>query len=143
MSQRANQQPSSAISVTSNPDAAERRTIPVIEEQVHIEKEVVETGTVHVSKKVHEEQVQVDLPLLYEVSDIRRVEVNRFVDTPPPAVRQEEQTTIIPVLREVLVKRLLLVEEIHITKIEQQEPVQQEVTLRREEVQVERRETPD
>ncbi len=143
MSQRANQQPSSGISEPSASNREESRKIPVIEEQLEIDKKIVETGAVQVTKKVHAEQVQVDLSLTYDVTDIRRIEVNRIVDTAPPAIRQEGDTTIIPVLREVLVKKLLLVEEIHITKLQQQEPAREEATLRRETVQVERREPPE
>ena len=118
------------------------RKVPVIEEELHIDKKAVESGRVRVTKKVHEEQVPVDVPLTYDVTDVRRVEVNRFVDTAPPAVRRDGDTTIIPVLREVLVKRLLLVEEIHITTLQQQQQEHREVTLRREAVEVEREAAP-
>jgi stress response protein YsnF len=59
----------------------------------------------------------------------------------PPAVRQEGDTTIIPVLREVLVveKRYELVEEVHVTKKKTVVPHVQEITLRKEVVEVERK----
>jgi uncharacterized protein (TIGR02271 family) len=113
--------------------------IPVIEEHVHIEKRVVESGVVRVSKKVHNEQVTVDVPLIHEEHDVERVAINQYVDT-APAVRHEEGTMIIPVLREevVIQKRLVLVEEIRITKKLVQTTTQEEVTLRKEEVVVDR-----
>jgi uncharacterized protein (TIGR02271 family) len=113
--------------------------IPVIEEQIRIEKQVVESGVVRVSKKVHEEQVTVDVPLIHEEHDVERIEINQYVDE-PPAVRHDGATMIIPVLREevVIQKRLVLVEELRITKKLVQTKKQEEVTLRKEEVIVER-----
>ena len=68
-----------------------------------------------------------------------RVPVNRFVET-APQVRYEGETMIVPVLREVVVveKRIELIEELHITKRTIQTQVSQQVTLRTEEVTVER-----
>jgi uncharacterized protein (TIGR02271 family) len=116
------------------------RTIPVIEEQVSIDKEVVETGRVHISKEVYEEDVNIDLPTVYEEADIERVEINQYVDTPPPPVRYEGDKMIIPVLREVMVvqKKILVVEELHITKRRTEEVDTQQVKLRREEIHVDR-----
>jgi uncharacterized protein (TIGR02271 family) len=113
--------------------------IPIIEEHIHIEKQVVESGVVRVSKKVHHEQVMVEVPLIHEEHDVERVEINQYVDT-PPAVRHEGGTMIIPVLREEVFvqKRLVLVEELRITKKLVQTTKQEEVTLRKEEVIVER-----
>ncbi|MCC9138014.1 YsnF/AvaK domain-containing protein [Pontibacter silvestris] len=115
-------------------------TIPVIEEQLKVKKQVVETGTVHVSKSVHEDNVTVNVPTVHEEVDVERVEINEFVETTPPPVRYEGDKMIIPVLREVsvVVKKIQLVEEWHITKrkVETHEP--QQVTLRKEEVNINR-----
>ncbi len=113
--------------------------IPVIEEHVQVGKKVVEKGKVIVTKVVHEEQVDVDLSTTHEEIDVERVAVNQYVETPPPAVRHEGDTMIVPVLREVIEKRLLLVEELHITKKSVQDDQQkQQVRLRKEEVNVRR-----
>lgn len=113
--------------------------IPVIEEQIHIDKQVVESGLVRISKKIHEEEVTVDVPLIHEEHDVERVQINQIVDE-APAVRYDGATMIIPVLREEVVvqKRLVLVEELHITKKLVQTKHKEEVTLRREEVIVDR-----
>ncbi|WP_018477491.1 YsnF/AvaK domain-containing protein [Pontibacter roseus] len=115
-------------------------TIPVIEERVQVDKDVVETGRVRISKDVHEEEVTVDLPTVFEETDIERVEINQYVDTPPPPIRYEGDKMIIPVTREVLVveKRILVVEELHITKRRTEKHDTEQVTLRREEVRVDR-----
>jgi len=62
------------------------------------------------------------------------------VDTPPPAMRYEGDTTIIPVLREVMVvqKRYEIMEEIRITKRKTESTDTQQVILRKEEVNIER-----
>ncbi len=113
--------------------------LPVIEEQVHIEKRIVESGVVRVSKKVHEEKVMVDVPVIHEEHDVERVEINQYVDE-APTVRYDGATMIIPVLREEVIvqKRLVLVEELRIKKKLVQTKKQEEVTLRKEEVIVER-----
>ncbi len=116
--------------------------IPIIEEQIHIDKQLVEKGVVRLSKKVYQENVEVDVPLIHEEHDINRVPVNQYIDA-PPAVRYEGETMIIPVLREEVVvqKRLVLVEELHITKKLVQTQSHQQVTLRKEEVVVDRDQT--
>jgi uncharacterized protein (TIGR02271 family) len=119
-------------------------TIPVMEEQVQVDKKVVESGRVRITKVVSEQEVPVDIPLIQEEHDIQRVPVNEYVETAPPPIRYEGDTMIIPVVREVLViqKRLLVVEELHITKTQVQKQDTQHITLRKEEVIVEHL-TPD
>ena len=119
------------------------RIIPVVEEQLHIGKQVVETGKVRISKKVTEQPTPVSIPLVREQYDIERVAVNQVVDTPPPAMRYEGDTTIIPVLREVMVvqKRYEIMEEIRITKRKTESTDTQQVMLRKEEVNIERSNT--
>ncbi|WP_082161609.1 YsnF/AvaK domain-containing protein [Rufibacter radiotolerans] len=116
------------------------QTIPVIEEKVNLDKEVVEKGSVRITKVVSEQEVPVNIPLLQEDHDIQRVAVNQYVDTPPPPLRYEGDTMIIPILQEVLVveKRLLVVEELRITKHQVQTHETQHISLRKEEIKIER-----
>lgn len=113
--------------------------IPVIEEHLQIEKQVIETGRLLVSKTILEEEETVDVSLMSEAFSVERVPINQYIDT-PPAVRYDGDTTVFPVLKEVLVteKRLLLVEEVHITKQRTTANDTQRVMLRREEVTVQR-----
>jgi stress response protein YsnF len=73
-----------------------------------------------------------------------RVEVERIAIGKPidaiPAVRQDGDTTIIPVVEEVLVveRRLVLKEEIHIHRVRTTEQHQERVTLRRQEAVITR-----
>ncbi|MBC6606555.1 YsnF/AvaK domain-containing protein [Hymenobacter sp. BT188] len=110
-----------------------------MEEQLQIGKDVVETGRIRVSKTVHEEQQVVDVPIIQEEVNVKRVAINQYVAT-PPAVRYEGDTMIMPILREVLVveKRLLLVEEVRITKHQTETRAPQQVTLRKEEIYLQR-----
>jgi len=118
--------------------SSQEKTIPVIEETAEIEKKWVESGKVHIAKKVSEHNESIDIPITHEEVNVERVEVNQFVDSLPPSVRYEGDTMIIPVLKEVMVKRVMIVEELRVTKKEVQKQERQHVTLRTEEVNVER-----
>jgi uncharacterized protein (TIGR02271 family) len=113
--------------------------LPVIEEAIEVHTSPVETGRVRVRKVVHEREEVVDPPLLRDEVVVERVPINRVIEG-PASVRSEEGTLIIPLLEEVLVveKRLLLKEELRITKRRVETHTPQRVTLRREEAAVER-----
>jgi uncharacterized protein (TIGR02271 family) len=112
--------------------------IPVIEETLDVDKREVKSG-VRIVKSVRTEDIVVDEPLHREDIDVERVMVNRYVEEPQP-IRYEGDTTIIPLLEEVLVveKRLLLREEIRIVRQHKTVNNPQVYTLRREDVEVER-----
>ncbi len=114
-------------------------TIPVIEEEIVVGKEYVDTGKVKISKKISEHQQTIDIPLIQERVSVERVAINKFVDT-PPEIRHEGDLMIIPVLEEQIVvqKRLVLVEELHVTKQLVETHHSEEVTTRKEDVNIER-----
>ena len=120
-------------------EAAKTTVIPVIEEELDVQKRVVETGKVRVTKGVHEHKTLVDEPLFRDEVEVERVLIDRVVDGPVP-VRYEDDTTIVSIMEEVLMieKRLVLKEELHIRKRRVETHRPQQVTLRREEVRVER-----
>lgn len=118
--------------------------VPVVVEELSVGTRVVDTGVVRLRKVVHERVEVVDTALLRETVHVERVAVNRFVEG-PVAPREEDGVWIIPVLEEVLVveKRLVLREELRVTRRrEPMPPAPQRVTLRREEVVVEREGAP-
>ena len=117
--------------------SGETRVLPVMEEQLDISKVAVETGAVRVRKIVHEESRTVDMSLMQEEVDITRVPVNRVVEDKFQS-RQEGDTLVIPIFREVVTRHLLLVEEVRITTRRSPATSTQEVTLKREEAVVER-----
>lgn len=133
--QEAASQPAAAQPI----DAMDTVRIPVIEEQLNVTRQLIETGRVRLVKTVHEDEQIVAIPLVADQVEIERVPIGAFVDT-PPATRIEGDTTIYPVLQEeyVVQKRLRLVEEIRVTRRQLQTTDQQTVTLRREHVTVER-----
>jgi uncharacterized protein (TIGR02271 family) len=124
------------------PDAAEpdmERRVPVVEEELVADTRQVKTGSVRVQKHVTRQVRQIDTPLLRETVEVRRVEVNRVVDSPPP-VRREGETIIVPVVEEELIvtKRLVLKEEIHLVKRRTRDKTTQEVELNRETAEIQR-----
>ena len=84
-----------------------------------------------------------DLELRSGEATIERVRIDRVVDA-APAIRQEGDTIIVPVLEEIMVveKRLLLKEEIHIRRQQIVQHLRQPVRLRSEEVSLERQPPP-
>lgn len=114
-------------------------TIPVVEEKFQVGKETMETGKVKIHKRVTEEEVSVPGSLIQERIYVDHVPVNKYVETAPPAIRYEGDTMIIPVMQEVIEKRLILVEEIHIIKNKTTRDIpDKKVILRKEEVSIER-----
>jgi uncharacterized protein (TIGR02271 family) len=113
--------------------------IPVIEEVAYLDKQLVESGKVRVSKRVSEREERIDVPLFQEEIVVKRVPIGEFVDT-APTVREEGDVMIFPVVREEVVvqKRLVLVEELHVRKQIVETRHEESVTLRSEEVDVKR-----
>jgi uncharacterized protein (TIGR02271 family) len=113
--------------------------VPVAEEALSVGKRVIETGGVRINKTVHERQETVDIALTEDHVEVERVPINRVVEG-PVEVRREGETLIIPLYEEVFVveKRLMLKEELHIRMRREEVHKPQQVTLRREEVSIER-----
>ena len=113
--------------------------LPVLEEALDVRTRRVETGRVRIRKVVHAREELVDPPLLREEVIIERVPINHVVEGSLP-VRYEGDTMIIPLVEEVLVvdTRLLLTEEVHITTRRTEMHTPTRVTLRHEDVTIER-----
>ncbi len=118
---------------------AAEEVVPLVEEELVVGKRAVESGKVRVTTRVHEREEVVDEPLLREEIDVRRVPVGRVIER-PLEIRTDGDTTIIPVYEEVLVveKKLMLKEEIYLTRRQTHHRDAQRVTLRSEEAVVER-----
>jgi uncharacterized protein (TIGR02271 family) len=122
----------------------EERRFPLVEERARIEKRVVERNVVRIRTATRESQRVVSDALRHEEVDIRRVPVNREIDV-VPHVREEGDVVVIPVVEEraVLVKRLILVEELHVQRRVVQEIVEVPVSLHSTEVFVESENAPN
>jgi uncharacterized protein (TIGR02271 family) len=114
----------------------EERVIPIIEEQLKVEKKIIEKARYTFDKEVAEEQVELNLPLNREHITIEKKEFNQYIETAPPAVRYEGDTMIISVIREeaVVVKKLILVEELHVTRHNSEEMHSSTHTVRKEKI---------
>ena len=121
-----------------SPESAASK-IPVLEERLNIGVRQVETGAVQIHKKIISEEVTRELPVIHEEVQVEHVAFNQYVEA-APAVRYEGDTTIISVVKEVLVveKRLMLVEEIHLTKKQITTSTVIKETLWKEEIEVNR-----
>jgi uncharacterized protein (TIGR02271 family) len=113
--------------------------VPLLAEEISVAKQQVITGRVHISRVTREKEELVDEPLINEHVKIERVPVGKVVDH-APAVREEGDTLIIPVVEEVLVveRRLLLKEEVRVRRVRDEERHQERVNVRRQELTVTR-----
>ncbi len=125
--------------LVSQAELREDLVIPVLQEEIEVHKEIRKTGTVRIRKTVRESEELVHESLAYETVDVERVPMDRFVDT-LPSIRTEGEVTVIPVVKEeiVVTKRLRLVEELRLTKRVSVSDYSEPVTLRAEEVVIER-----
>ncbi len=117
----------------------EQATIPVIQEEINVQKRQVVTGTVRFRTVVHEREEIVDEPLQADTVQMERVPINQPVQGPVP-VRQDGDTTVISIVEEILVvtKHWVLKEEVRITRHISEKHEPQRVTVRSEEVTIER-----
>jgi uncharacterized protein (TIGR02271 family) len=108
-------------------------------EQISVARRRVEGDTVRISTVTRATEKLVDEALMHERVEVEHVSVGRRIDTPPP-VREEGDVTIIPVVEEILVieKRLILKEEVRIRRVRVPAVHREVVTLREQDVVVER-----
>jgi uncharacterized protein (TIGR02271 family) len=123
-------------------DAAGEATetvVPLVEEEIAISKRVVPKSRVQVSRVTHSHEQLVDELLSRENVEIERTQMDRPVDA-MPAVREEKDAIVIPVVEEVLKieRRLILKEEVRIRRVKGTERHQERVVLRKQEAVVNR-----
>lgn len=117
--------------------------VRVLEEELRVGKRTVETGATRVEVHVSEVEQLIEEPLVKETLEVRHVAVDRFIEH-PAQTRIEGDTTVIPIMEEVLVveKKLRLKEELHITRRQETVTQTQKETVRKEEATVERTDLP-
>jgi len=125
-------------------NASDELRVTAVQEQLQVDVDRIETGSVRVRKVIQEEMKPVSVTLREEHVEVRRVQVNRPVDE-RYAPRQEGDTLIIPVFEYVPVVKMQLVlkEEVHVTTVESQHEAVREFILKSEELVIERREGTD
>ena len=116
--------------------------VPIIEEQASVTKREVGLEHVTVRTVADEREVVVREAVRRETVEVARVAIDREVAEAPP-IRTEGDVTIVPVVEERLVmeKRLFLVEEVHVRRLDGVERIERPVTLRRQRVLVDRLES--
>lgn len=122
------------------PDEGGRR-LSVIEETLQVGKRAVDRGGYRLTKRVETHEQPIEALLRSEHVEIERRPMNiPITDGRVPAIRQEGDTLIVPVIEETLVtvKRLVLLEEVRVTRTSHTRRQAQTVTLRKEHIEVER-----
>jgi uncharacterized protein (TIGR02271 family) len=121
-------------------DQIENVSVPVIEEELEVGKRRVEGDRVSVRTIPRERTEVVEQPLESMEVEIERITIDREIDT-APEIQNDGDTMIIPIVEERLVveKRLFLREEIHVHRRRVVTQFRQNVTLRSQDVVVERR----
>jgi stress response protein YsnF len=116
--------------------------IPVAEETIAVSKRQVELGKVRVSLTTDVEQMVARETLRGRRVEVERIAVGRTLaeGETPPQTREDGDTLIIPVVEEVavVVKRLVLREELRLRFIQTEVPFEQEVDVRRQRATVQR-----
>ena len=113
--------------------------VPLVDETAVVTKETVETGHVRVTTHVEERRQLIQDSLKHDDVVVERVEIGRVVQV-APEVRMDGDVLVYPIVEEILVveKRLVLKEELRITRRTRIENVEREITLRSEHADVNR-----
>jgi uncharacterized protein (TIGR02271 family) len=113
--------------------------LTLLAEELSVGKESVETGRLRVSKQTHTREVAVDESLLRESAEIETIPIGRRIFE-MPSVRHEGETIVVPIVEEILhtERRLILKEEVRITRRKTTEQIHDRVTLRYQEAVVTR-----
>ena len=120
-------------------DGHSSEAIPLIDEELRVDKIGTATGKVRISTVVDMTEEMARACLEEETVDVERVPIGREVDL-APSMRTEGDVVIFPIVEEILIveKRLVLKEELHIRRRVRYENVEVPVTLRKERAVVER-----
>jgi uncharacterized protein (TIGR02271 family) len=116
-----------------------RWVVPIVAERLRVDRRRVTVGTVRVAKRTRYRDVVVEEPVAREEVLVRRVPAARFVDGPVPD-RYVNGRLIISILEEVpvVIRRLRVVEELHIERRRTTARRSQRVTVRRQEALIQR-----
>src|SRR5690606_39776187 len=95
-----------------HPDHTGPKKIDIIEERLVVDKEIVDKGRVRLHKRIIEEDVPLDLELTEEHVVVEVKKIGNVVDKIGPVVREEGDTKIYSVFREIYVKQTILEEEV-------------------------------
>ena len=103
--------------------------IPIVEERVVVDKVAAVTDRVRVGTTVETREVLIDDTVRRGRLSIERTTMDREVDEAPPP-REEGDMLVVSIVEERFVKRLFVIEEVHIRQTTTSEAVSLPVTLR-------------
>ena len=128
-----------SFSEHSSANSTDDLKLTLLAEELAVDKQTVETGRVRVSEHTHTREVAIDEDLLTESAEIETIPIGRQIFE-MPMVRHEGETTIVPIVEEVLhiERRLFLKEEVRITRKKTTDQFHDRVTLRYQEAVVTR-----
>jgi stress response protein YsnF len=115
------------------------KKISLASEELAIVKRLVEGETARVRIETKSDDHVVSLTAAHEHIEVETVEIGREINE-MPEVRFEGNVTIVPVVEEqaVIVKRLILKQEVRLTRVRTEETVNETVALRSERAVIER-----
>ncbi|QHM76949.1 hypothetical protein C7M52_02936 [Mixta theicola] len=119
--------------------AERQESIPLAEEQVEVSTTRVVDRRIRIQRSTTSAEQLLEAELWREEVEITRVEKNEPVEEGYfPQVRQEGEVLIVPVIEEQveIIRRHILKEEVHIHKLKKREHFQQQVTLRSQEIEI-------
>ncbi|MBV8841607.1 MAG: DUF2382 domain-containing protein [Bryobacterales bacterium] len=111
--------------------------IPLYSEEISAEKRALTTSSVQVARITKEHEQIVNEMLARERVEVERRAIGKPVDT-VPEIRHEGDTIIVPVIEEVLERRLILKEELRVRRVREERPHQERVIVRKQEAVVTR-----
>jgi uncharacterized protein (TIGR02271 family) len=128
-----------SFSEHSSANSTDDAKLTLLAEELSVGKEAVATGRVRVSKQTHTREVAVEESLLRESAEIETIPIGRQIFE-MPSVRHEGDTIVVPIVEEILhtERRLILKEEVRITRRKTTEQFHDRVTLRYQEAVVTR-----
>ena len=127
-----------AVEIASS-DGEGQLVLSLVEEKLAVSKRRRSTGIVRVGTRTESVEATAEAELDRYRVEVTRVPVGRVV-AEAPAARVEGDTTVIPVVEErlVVVKQLVLVEEVRVRHVLERQVVSEPVVLRRQRAVVER-----
>jgi len=125
--------------IKEDPKVDQPVVVPVVAEEMKAGVRSVPTGGIRINKRVGKREEIIDQPLRSEHIEVRRVVRNEVVSGPLPP-RQEGDTLVVPVVKEVLKieKQLILTEELYVTKRVEEKRHVETVILRHEHTTIDR-----
>ena len=118
-----------------------QQVLPLYSEEIAVSRRKIDRAVVRIATVTQAREAIVDEQLTHERVEVERVSIGRVIETVPP-VREEGDTTIIPVVEELVVveRRLVLKEEVRLRKVRVTEQHRETVVAREQDAVITRTE---